>query len=186
MRASQRTTGRPVTRAMLSARLAGHVALEARPNGEVVARFYGHSVALGKFSAAAARRAQALRAGLPLSAIASGARDADNDIALLAQRLARLGLLEFRLGRSSRGADQVIMNRRFRITGHEHRISMRPTFWCCRDLPICADAGATWCWSRHFRAHCSEFAITTLRPRWPCWLPRNSSKSSVDRAVLWE
>ena len=95
---------------MLSARLAGHVALEARPNGEVVARFYGHSVALGKFSAAAARRAQALRAGLPLSAIASGARDADNDIALLAQRLARLGLLEFRLGRSSRGADQVIID----------------------------------------------------------------------------
>src|SRR6516225_12201264 len=94
---------------MLSARLAGHVALEARPNGEVVARYYGHSVALGKFSAAAARRAQALRAGLPLSAIASGARDADNDIALLAQRLARLGLLEFRLGRSSRGADQVII-----------------------------------------------------------------------------
>jgi SagB-type dehydrogenase family enzyme len=94
---------------MLSARLAGHVALEARPNGEVVARFYGHSVALGKFSAAAARRAQALRAGLPLSAIASGARDADNDIALLAQRLARLGLLEFRLGRSSRGTDQVII-----------------------------------------------------------------------------
>jgi len=94
---------------MLAARLAGHVALEAQPNGEIAARFYGHSVILGRFSAAASHRAQALRAGLPLSEFASGARAVDKEIAFLVQRLARLGLLEFRLGRSLRGADQVII-----------------------------------------------------------------------------
>ena len=94
---------------MLSARLAGHVALEAQPNGEIAARFYGHSVILGRFSAAASHRAQILRAGLPLSELASGARGVNKEIALLVQRLGRLGLLEFRLGRSLRGADQVII-----------------------------------------------------------------------------
>ena len=94
---------------MLSARLAGHVTLKAKPNGEVAARFYGHLVVLGKFSPAAAQRAQALRSGLPLSALASGTRDVDKEIVLLVQRLARHGLLEFRLGRSPRGADRVII-----------------------------------------------------------------------------
>src|SRR5215470_1727023 len=100
-------TGRPVVPAIISARIAGHVALEAQSNGEIAARFYGHSVALGKFSAAASHRAQALRAGLPLSALGADARA--NEIAALIQRLARFGLLEFRLGRSSRSSDQVII-----------------------------------------------------------------------------
>ena len=52
-------TRRAVAPATLSARIADHVALEAQPNGEIAARFYGHSVALGKFSAAASHRAQA-------------------------------------------------------------------------------------------------------------------------------
>ena len=109
MRASQRKTGRQVAPAVLSARLAGHVALKAQPDGEVVARFYGHSVVLGKFSAAAAHRAQVLRAGLPLSALTSGSQGVGKEIAPLVRRLARHGLLEFRLGRSLRGADQVII-----------------------------------------------------------------------------
>jgi hypothetical protein len=45
---------------MLSARLAGHVALKAQPNGEVAARFYGHSVVLGKQSARAHAAREAL------------------------------------------------------------------------------------------------------------------------------
>ena len=44
--------------AILSARLAPHVALETRASGEVVARFHSHSVGLGKLSADAADRAQ--------------------------------------------------------------------------------------------------------------------------------
>jgi SagB-type dehydrogenase family enzyme len=60
------------------------------------------------FSAAAANHAAALHAGLPLSAFASRAR-ADKEMALLVQRLARHGLLEFRLGASLRGADKVVI-----------------------------------------------------------------------------
>jgi SagB-type dehydrogenase family enzyme len=109
LRASRRKIGRQVASAALSARLAGHVALKAQPNGEVIASFYGHSVALGMFSAAAANRAEGLHAGLPLSAFASRARGTDKEIALLVQRLVRHGLLEFRLGGSLGGADQVII-----------------------------------------------------------------------------
>jgi SagB-type dehydrogenase family enzyme len=108
LRASRTKTRRQVAPPILSARLAGHVALEAQANGELAASFYGHSSGLGKFSAAAAHRAQALRTGLPLSAFAIGTRAIEKEIALLVRRLARYGLLEFRLGRLH-GADQVII-----------------------------------------------------------------------------
>ncbi|MGB9391581.1 MAG: dehydrogenase, partial [Xanthobacteraceae bacterium] len=98
MHASRRKIGRRVAPSVLSARLAGHVAFEVQPNGELAASFYGHSAALGKFSDAATRRAQELRVGLPLSAFASGAQATNKEIALLVRRLASHGLLEFRLG----------------------------------------------------------------------------------------
>ena len=109
MHASRRKIGRRVAPSVLSARLAGHVAFEVQPNGELAASFYGHSAALGKFSDAAIRRAQELRVGLPLSAFASGAQATNKEIALLVRRLASHGLLEFRLGPSLRGPDQVII-----------------------------------------------------------------------------
>lgn len=109
MPASRRKTGQPIAPAMLSARPAAHVALKVEPNGEVAAHFYGHSVALGKFSAAAAHRIKKLRAGLPLRDLASHRRTTDQEIARLVRRLATHGLLEFRLGCSPRGADQVII-----------------------------------------------------------------------------
>jgi len=108
LRASRKKTGRRQA-AALSARLAGHVTLKAQPNGEVVASFYGYSVALGKFSAAAANRAKVLREGVPLSSLASRARGADKEMALLVQRLVKHGLLEFRLAASLQGADQVVI-----------------------------------------------------------------------------
>jgi SagB-type dehydrogenase family enzyme len=109
LRASRKKGGRRVTAATLSARLAGHVALKAEPNGKVAAHFYGHSVSLGTFSAAAAHRAKALPQGVSLSSFASRTRGTEKEMALLIQRLVRHGLLEFRLGRSLRGADQVII-----------------------------------------------------------------------------
>src|SRR5215472_8997155 len=109
LRASRRKTDPRVAPAALSARLAAHVAVKAKPNGEVAAHFYGHSVALGKFSAAAAHRVKNLRVGLPVRDLASRGRSIDREIARLVRRLAAHGLLEFRLGRSSRGADQVII-----------------------------------------------------------------------------
>src|SRR6516165_9254431 len=168
---------------MLSARLAGHVALEAQPNGEIAARFYGHSVILGRFSAAASHRAQILRAGLPLSELASGARGVNKEIVLLVQRLGRLGLLEFRLGRSLRGADRVII---------EPQV---PDYWprmphlnetdtlALSRFSYLRRRGSVLVLGSHARAHCFEFAIPKLQPRWPCWLPRNRSESSVDAAV---
>ncbi len=100
---------RPAAPAKVSARLPGHVRLEARANGEIVARFDGYSVGLGTFSAGAADRAQDLRRGLPLSSFASHSRNVDKEIGLLVQRLARRGLLEYRLGRSRNGEDLVVI-----------------------------------------------------------------------------
>ncbi|MET0537953.1 MAG: SagB family peptide dehydrogenase [Xanthobacteraceae bacterium] len=113
--------GRRALPATLSARLGGHVTLEARADGSIAARFDGHSVGLGRFSAAAADRAQHLRMGLPLGSFASGRLPRtgggkvgiDEEIHLLVRRLAGHGLLEYRLGRfrngHDTGGDQVVI-----------------------------------------------------------------------------
>ena len=95
--------------ARVSARLRGNVRLEAQANGEIVACFNGYSVGLGRFSAGAADRAQELRTGLPLSSFASDTRNVGKEIGLLVRRLARRGLLEYRLGRSRAGEDLVVI-----------------------------------------------------------------------------
>jgi SagB-type dehydrogenase family enzyme len=109
LRAPETKRGRRATPATLAARLGGHVTLEARSDGNIVACFDGHSVDLGKFSAGAAQRAQDLRVGLPLGSFASGGRNIDKEIHLLVRRLAGLGLLEYRLGRSRNGEDEVVI-----------------------------------------------------------------------------
>ena len=93
----------------LSARLRGQVRLDAQGSGEIVAGFDGHSVGLGTFSARAAERAQALRAGLPLSSFASGRREIEREIGLLVRRLARRGLLEYGFRRARGGADLIVV-----------------------------------------------------------------------------
>jgi SagB-type dehydrogenase family enzyme len=95
--------------ATVSARLGSRVTLEAHANGEIVACFDGYSVGLGTFSAGAADRAQNLRTGLPLASFASNSRNIDKEINLLVRRLARHGLLEYRLGRSRIGEDLVVI-----------------------------------------------------------------------------
>jgi hypothetical protein len=92
----------------LSARLGGHVTLEANADGNVAACIDGHSVSLGKFSAGAADLAQDLRTGLPLGSFASGGLNIGHEIDRLLRRLAMHGLLEFRLGRS-RNKDEVVI-----------------------------------------------------------------------------
>jgi SagB-type dehydrogenase family enzyme len=117
LRAPGTKRGRRAAPATLAARLVGHVTLEARSDGNIVARFDGHSVGLGTFSAAAADHAHQLRAGLPLASFASGRRPVDKEVELLVRRLALHGLLEYRLGRSrnrgdrreDRDADQVVI-----------------------------------------------------------------------------
>jgi SagB-type dehydrogenase family enzyme len=89
--------------------LLGHVSLQARPSGEMVATVDDFSAGLGKLSASAAERAEDLRMGLPLTSFASPSRSVDKEIDLLVRRLAARGLVEYRLGRSRGGADQVII-----------------------------------------------------------------------------
>ena len=100
---------RPAARATVSVRLRGHVRLDAHANGEIVASFGGYSVGLGTFSARAADRAQKLRVGLPLCSFASDTRNIDEEIGRLVRRLARHGLLEYRLGRSHDREDLVVI-----------------------------------------------------------------------------
>jgi SagB-type dehydrogenase family enzyme len=100
---------RPAAPATVSARLRGHVRLYAHASGEIVAGFDGYSVGLGTFSARAADRAQELRIGLPLGSFASDSRNIEKEIGLLVQRLARRGLLEYRLGRSRTGEDLFVI-----------------------------------------------------------------------------
>jgi len=92
----------------VSARLGDYVALEARSDGSIVAHFHGYSVGLGTFSAGAAERAQKLREGLALAAFESGRRIVDKETDRLAHRLARHGLLEYRVQRSRHQIQVVI------------------------------------------------------------------------------
>src|SRR5262249_788923 len=101
--------GRRAAPAILSARLGGHVTLQARSDGEIVACFDAQSVGLGKFSANGGNRAEHLRMGLPLGSLASDRRSLDKEIHILVRRLARYGLLEYRLGRPRNGEDQVVI-----------------------------------------------------------------------------
>jgi SagB-type dehydrogenase family enzyme len=93
----------------VSARLSSHVLLEAHASGHIVACFGGHSVDLGTFSAGAAACVQDLRIGLPLASFASSGRTIDKDIHVLVRRLARHGLLEYRLQHSRTDEDRVVI-----------------------------------------------------------------------------
>jgi SagB-type dehydrogenase family enzyme len=92
----------------VSARLGDYVALEARTDGSIVAHFHGYSVGLGTFNAGAAERAQKLREGLALASFESGRRIVDKETDRLVHRLARHGLLEYRVQRSRHQSQVVI------------------------------------------------------------------------------
>ena len=109
MRTPKIKRGRRAIPPTVSARLSGHVSLEAHAGGQIIACFGGYSVDLGTFSAAAADRAQDLRIGVPLASFASGARNIDKEIHLLVRRLARHGLLEYRLRARKDDDDQLVV-----------------------------------------------------------------------------
>ena len=83
--------------------------LEPRADGKVAACFEGYALGLGTLSAAAADRAKELRAGLPLSSFVSSGRKVDREVEQLVRRLARHGLLEYRLRGSRNGHDLVVI-----------------------------------------------------------------------------
>jgi SagB-type dehydrogenase family enzyme len=83
--------------------------LDGRASGEIVARFDHQSVGLGTFSAVVRDRARDLSTGLPVASLAANREDLDREVLLLVQRLARSGLLEYRLGRADSREDDVII-----------------------------------------------------------------------------
>jgi SagB-type dehydrogenase family enzyme len=104
VRASGKKPGRKQPRqrslpATLSVRLSGHIAVEAQADGSLAATFDGYPVSLGKYSAGALERAQRLRTGLPLKGFASPGNAVAEEVDLLVRRLARRGLVEYRLAR---------------------------------------------------------------------------------------
>jgi SagB-type dehydrogenase family enzyme len=109
MRAPGKKKGQRIVRPTISARLIGHITLEAQADGTIVAYFDGYAVGLGKFSPEAAGRAQGLSTGLPLGSFASGHDSVDKEINLLVRRLARRGLLEYRLGNGDDDKDRVVI-----------------------------------------------------------------------------
>ena len=109
LRAREPRRARRAAPAVVSARLGAHATLEVHPSGKISAGFGGYSVGLGTFSAGAARAAQELRTGLPLAAFAGGRRAVDRETDLLVRRLARHGLVEYRVGRWRNGEDQVVI-----------------------------------------------------------------------------
>jgi SagB-type dehydrogenase family enzyme len=93
----------------LFARLVRQVSLEARSSGEVMACLGQEHVPLGRFSPATAARVQELSVGLALGEFASATGEANPEIEALVRRLARHGLLEYRLARSLEGEDEVVI-----------------------------------------------------------------------------
>ena len=109
MRAAGKKKGRRIVPPGISARLIAHITLEAQTDGTIVAYFDGYAVGLGRFSPEAAGRAQGLSTGLPLGSFASDGDSVDKEINLLVRRLARRGLLEYRLGNAEDDKDRVVV-----------------------------------------------------------------------------
>lgn len=99
MRAPSKQRGRKTQSPVLSVRLNERVSLEPQTGGRLAAIVDGYPVDLGQFGADAIKRAAALRTGLPFAAFAAARKSADQEIATLVRRLARRGLLEYRLVR---------------------------------------------------------------------------------------
>jgi SagB-type dehydrogenase family enzyme len=109
LRAPGKNKARRVAPPAISARLNARIALETGPDGNIAASFEGQSVGLGKFSPGAANRARELRSGLPLASFAAAGNSIDKEIDLLVRRLARMGLVEYRLGHAGKDKDQVVI-----------------------------------------------------------------------------
>jgi SagB-type dehydrogenase family enzyme len=109
LRAPAKNKGRRIAPATISARLSGHITLEADADGNLAAFFEGHAVGLGKFSAEAVDRALGLRTALPLRSFTRQRNATDKEIDLLVRRLARRGLLEYRLAHAGDDQDLVVI-----------------------------------------------------------------------------
>ncbi len=107
MRAAKKKPAKK-TAPVLAARLNCRLSLDVQPDGNVVAALPGYSLGLGPFSTRALARAGELIAGLPLASFAGKslvAREVDS----LVHRLARHGLIEYRLASPHGDKDLVVI-----------------------------------------------------------------------------
>jgi SagB-type dehydrogenase family enzyme len=102
-------TRRKIVPPVLSARLNARFTLQAQADGRVSAGFEDYAVELGTLSVSAVKRARELRTGLPLSSFSPEGSPVDREIDLLVRRLARHGLLEYRLARARSDEDIVVI-----------------------------------------------------------------------------
>ncbi|MGO9135907.1 MAG: SagB family peptide dehydrogenase [Methylovirgula sp.] len=109
VRAAEPKQARRAASANISARLRSPVKLEAHTHGEVIAYVDGYPIGLGTFGPGASDCVQALRIGLPLDSFGSRRRKIDKEIDLLVQRLAKHGLLEYRVARTGKDDDLVVI-----------------------------------------------------------------------------
>ncbi len=90
----------------LVARVNSQVALEIYANGKVGVYVEGEAIELGHISPGTVKRAQGLREGLPVASFSPAKTQGDQEVEAVARRLARSGLLEFRLT-APRGKEMV-------------------------------------------------------------------------------
>jgi len=93
---------------VIAARLNGRFSLHMQADGSIAAALPGYSVNLGQFSAAAVDRAGQLASGLPLAFLA-GKSAVAREIDVLLHRLARQGLIEYRVFSPRDERDLVII-----------------------------------------------------------------------------
>ncbi len=109
MRAPAKKKGRRIAAPTISARLSGHVTLQAEADGGIAAAFEGYLLGLGRFSPGVMALARGLGTGLALGTFSPQGKPLEKEVDLLVRRLARHGLLEFRFGRAQDDKDQVII-----------------------------------------------------------------------------
>jgi SagB-type dehydrogenase family enzyme len=107
VRAPAKKQRRRTTAPAIAARLLSHITLETTAEGDIAASFGGYSVPLGRFSTDAVTHAHELRSGLSLGSFAAQRRPVDKEVDLLVRRLARRGLLEYRVGHAGDNTDLV-------------------------------------------------------------------------------
>jgi SagB-type dehydrogenase family enzyme len=96
-RAPRKKPARKPAAPALLARVNSQIALEIYANGKAGAYVDGYAVELGDISPGTVARAKGLSEGLPVASFSPARKQADREIEALARRLARAGLLEYRL-----------------------------------------------------------------------------------------
>lgn len=107
MRAPRKKPTRKIA-PIIAARLNSHLSLQVQADGSIAGFVNGYSVNLGQLSKAAIDRAGNLTDGLPLASFAGKSAIA-KEIDVLVHRLARHGLLEYRLFSPRDGQDLMVI-----------------------------------------------------------------------------